>query len=375
MNTFIPIFWKEVLHIVRDKRSLGAAILLPVVMIVLFGYAISLDVRMVDVAVIDRDRSPESRALLEGLSADGSVRPIAWPADEHAMDDLLDRGKVRLGLVVPQGFGARLLAGQDSPLQIVVDGTEATYAGLAASYVQGSILSQVRKRLGTTLRQYGMDERLPGLNPQTRVFFNENLDSRWFVVPGLIGIIILQLAALLTSQSVAREYERNTIEQILVSPVSGSALILGKLCPYLAIGAVQVSLVVGLSYFVFGVPIRGSFALLGLATGLFLAGSMALGLTLSSRLKSQALAMQVSLIATTLPAIILSGFMFPIENMPVWLQPFTYIVPARYYVAITRGLFLKGVGIDTLWPDVLAMAIYAFVLILAAIRGFKGRLA
>jgi ABC-2 type transport system permease protein len=366
---------KEALHILRDPRSLGAAILLPVIMLVLFGYAISLDVRSVDVAVIDRDRSPESRALIEGITADGSIRVVGRPTDEAELDRLLDRGRIRLGLIVPIGYGARLEAGRDAPVQILVDGAEATYAGLAAGYVTGSILDQSRRALADTLRQHGLPERLPGLRAQPRVFFNEALDSRWFVVPGLIAIIIMQLSALLTSQCVAREYERNTIEQILVSPVSGPALILGKLSPYLIIGAVQVGLVVALSYFVFGVPIRGSFLLLGLCTALFLAGSMALGLTLSSALKSQALAMQVSLVATTLPSLILSGFMFPIENMPVWLQPVSYVVPARYYVSITRGLFLKGVGMETLWPDALAMLIYATVLTVVAIRGFKGRLA
>ncbi|MBT3221435.1 MAG: ABC transporter permease [Proteobacteria bacterium] len=212
---------------------------------------------------------------------------------------------------------------------------------------------------------------MPGIRPRIRVFFNEALDSTWFIIPGLIAIIIMMLAAMVTSQCVAREYERNTIEQILVSPVNGPALMLGKLIPYVGVGAFQVFSVTLASYLLFGVPIRGSWLLLAGATFLYVTGSMALGLMFSAVLKSQQLAMMIAFVATMLPSLLLSGFVFPLTNMPKALQIVSYAVPARYYITITRGLFLKGVGIDVLWPELLAMVIYAMVLLIVATSRFR----
>ncbi|MBN1336467.1 MAG: ABC transporter permease, partial [Deltaproteobacteria bacterium] len=220
-------------------------------------------------------------------------------------------------------------------------------------------------------RTAGHRDPLPTLVAEPRVFFNEALNGQWFIVPGLIVVVTMLLSAFLTSLCVAREYERNTIEQILVSPVSGPALMLGKLAPYLAVGAIQVASVTLASHVLFEVPIRGSLLFLSGASLLFLVGAQALGLALSAALRSQQVAMQMSIVITVLPSILLSGFVFPIRNMPWVLQILSWVVPARYFIRIVRGVFLKGVGPAVLWPELIAMVVFAFLMILLATSRFR----
>ncbi len=371
MSAFLPIAMKELLHILRDSRSLIAALAMPLLMVLLFGYAINLDVKAVDIAVVDHDRSAAARDIMSHLTADGAIRVVARPDNARELERLLDVNKARLGIVIPPGFGRDLAAGKDAPVQVLVDGTEAAFAAQALGHVASSLADATMKDVEGLLRTMGQRDGLPGLHAKPRVFFNEALDSRWFVVPGLIAIIIMMLSAMITSQCVAREYEHNTIEQVLVSPVKGPALMFGKLAPYILVGLVQVGSVTLLSRFLFGVPIRGSLGILAVATVLYLVGAMAMGLLFSAALKSQQVAMQISFVATILPSMILSGFVFPIENMPWFLQYISYAVPARYYLRLIRGLFLKGVGVDVLWPDLLAMVIFAFVVLAAATSRFR----
>jgi ABC-2 type transport system permease protein len=362
---------KEVLHIVRDMRSLLASLALPIFMLLLFGYAISFDVSDIGVGVFDEDRSADSRDLIATLAADGTVQIVAHVDSEQELEALLDRGQARMGLQIPPRYGRDLAAGRDVPVQLLVDGTDATFAGQALARIGGGIGARTQRDVRHTLRTRGVTREIPGLVARPRVLFNEPLDGTWFVIPGLIAVIVSMLAALVTSQCVAREYEQGTIEQILVSPVSGPALMLGKLIPYVGIGVIQVASVVVASRFLFGVPIRGSLLLLSVATLLYLFGSMALGLMFSALFKSQQVALQVALIASMLPSLLLSGFVFPIENMPLVLQWISYVVPARYFITIARGLFLKGVGVEALWPELVAMVIYAVVLVAIATSRFR----
>ncbi|MCB9674453.1 MAG: ABC transporter permease [Alphaproteobacteria bacterium] len=371
MRAFAAIFYKEVLHILRDSRSLAAALVLPLLQLVLFGFAIEIDVRNVELAVVDYDRTAASRELVSELAADGSVRVVARPASEDALEALLDAGDVRIGLVVPSGYGRLIHSGEAAPVQLLVDGSDASFAGLALGHVGGSLQHDVVGQIRDVVRVAGGGDVLPGLHVRTRVLFNEDLDGTWYIIPGLIAVIIAMLAAMLTSQCIAREYEQDTIEQILVSPVSGLALMLGKLLPYVGVGLLQVLSVTLAARFVFGVPIRGDLALLGVATLLYLVGAMALGLVLSAVLKSQQVALQLSMVATMLPSLLLSGFVFPISNMHPVLQAISTIIPARYYIAITRGLFLKGTGIDVLWPQLVAMSIFAVVMLIVATSRFR----
>ncbi len=371
MRALFPIASKEMLHILRDPRSLVAALALPLLMVLLFGYAINLDVKNVDIAVVDQDHSAAARDIMSHLTADGAIRVVARCDNPAELERMLDMGTARLGIVIPPGFGRDIAAGKNAPVQVIVDGTEASFAAQALGHVASSLQYTTLGEVEGLLKVMGRRDGLPGLKARPRIFFNEALDSRWFVVPGLIAIIIMMLSAMITSQCVAREYEHNTIEQILVSPVRGPALMLGKLAPYILVGIVQVGSVTLLSRFLFGVPIRGSLGLLAIATLLYLVGAMAMGLLFSAALKSQQVAMQISFVATILPSMILSGFIFPIKNMPWFLQYISYAVPARYYLRLIRGLFLKGVGMEVLWPDMLAMVIFAFVVMAAATSRFR----
>ncbi len=371
MRAFFPIASKELLHILRDPRSLLAALALPLLMVVMFGYAINLDVKNVDIAVVDQDRSAAARQLMSHLTADGAVRVVARTDSPDEMERMLDMGKARMGIVIPPGFGRDIESGKNAPVQVIVDGTEASFAAQALGHVASSLQYTTVNEVEQLLTVMGRRGGVPGLSAEPRIFFNEALDSRWFVVPGLIAVIIMMLSAMITSQCVAREYEHNTIEQILVSPVRGPALMLGKLAPYILVGIIQVGSVTLLSRFLFGVPIRGSLLILAVATLLYLTGAMAMGLLFSAALKSQQVAMQISFVATILPSMILSGFIFPIKNMPWFLQYISYAVPARYYLRLIRGLFLKGVGLDVLWPDLVAMVIFAFVVMAAATSRFR----
>lgn len=371
MRTLWPILHKEVLHIVRDPQSLVASLALPLLLLVLFGYAIQFDVRQVGIAVVDQDRSAASRALVADLTADGAIRVVARDDDPDAIEPLLERHVARMGLVIPPGYGVSTARGEEVAVQLLVDGTDATFAGQALGLVAGTVREGVLRDVRDRLVAMGGPDELPGLVARPRVFFNESLDGTWFIVPGLIAVIVSMLAAMVTSQCVAREYEQDTIEQILVSPVSGPAFMIGKLLPYVGIGVLQVTTVVIASRFLFEVPIRGSLLLLGFTTLLYLVGSMALGLMLSAVLKSQQVALQVSLLVTMLPSLLLSGFIFPIHNMPLALQGISYLVPARYFVGIARGLFLKGVGVEPLWPQIVAMVVFAAVLLVVATSRFR----
>ena len=371
MRAFFPIASKEMLHILRDGRSLIAALAMPLLMVLMFGYAINLDVKEVTIAVVDQDHSAAARDIMSHLTADGAVKVYSYTDDPDDIERMLDEGAIQLGIVIPPGFGRDIAAGKDAPVQVLVDGTEAAFAAQAMGLVASSLAHTTMGEIDDLLRVVGRRGGVPGLVASPRVFFNEALDSRWFIVPGLIAIIIMMLSAMITSGCVAREYEHNTIEQVLVSPVRGPALMLGKLAPYILLGILQVGSVTLLSRFLFGVPIRGSLLILAIATLLYLTGAMAMGLLFSAALKSQQVAMQISFVATILPSMILSGFMFPIENMPWFLQYISYAVPARYYLRLIRGLFLKGVGLEVLWPDLLAMVIFAFVVMAAATSRFR----
>lgn len=371
MSALWPILWKETLHIVRDPRSLLASLLLPLLMLILFGYAIRLDVRGVQIGVVDYDHTPASRAVVDELCADGAVSVVARPGSEAELAHLIRAGSVPIGLILPLGLGADRAAGRSTPVQLLVDGTNASFAGLALGQVGGSIRTSVTSDVRVALTQLGGGSALPGLHTEPRVFYNEALNSTWFTIPGLIAVIIMMLAAMVTSQCVAREYEHNTIEQLLVSPVPGAALMVGKLLPYIVLGVIQVLSVTLAAKLLFQVPIRGSLGLLSIATLLYLTGSMSLGLMLSAVFKSQQVAMQVAFVATILPSLMLSGFMFPITNMPVPMQVISTIVPARYYIHITRVLFLKGAGVDAIWTDLVAMTLYASVLLIVATSRFR----
>lgn len=359
---------KEVIQLRRDTRSLILAFLLPVLLLVIFGYAISWDVRDIRTAVLDQDQSARSRELLDTFRASGYFtlsRHLQRPAE---IAPLLEKGTVQVALVIPPGFAADLDAGRSAPLQAIVDGSDANTATIVLAYTRAIAQSYaLRAQLqGVPLR--------PPLRAESRVWHNEELLSRNMIVPGLIAVIMMIIAAMLTSLTIAREWERGTMEQLAATPVTRAEVVVGKLLPYLAIGLIDVVLSALLGVLLFGVPFRGDPFLLLILSAAFLIGALGLGIFISAVAKSQLLATQMAMITTFLPAFLLSGFMYAIEVMPRVLQAVTYLIPARYFLVVTRGIFLKGVGIEVLRVQGLLMIAFAVLGLVLAIHVFKKEL-
>lgn len=359
---------KETIQLSRDRRSLLLAFALPLLLLVLFGYAISWDVRDIALAVVDQDRSPESRALVETFLASGYFRLVERPASPTEAHRLLARGRAKLLLVIPPGFAADLGAGRAASLQALLDGSDANTATIALGYAEG-----VARSFGERVALRG-ERFVPALAADSRVWFNEELESRNMIVPGLVAVIMMVIAALLTSLTIAREWERGTMEQLAATPVGRLEIVLGKLLPYLAIGLFDVAATSALGVVLFDVPLRGSIFLLAALTFLFLVGALGLGLFISAATRSQVLATQIALVGTFLPAFLLSGFMFSIEAMPKPLQAITFLVPARYFLVVTRGIFLKGVGVEVLATQALLMVAFAGAGLALAVRSFRKEL-
>jgi ABC-2 type transport system permease protein len=364
-------FWamarKEALQLRRDPRSLALAFVLPALLLLLFGYAISLDVRNIALAVLDQSRSAQSRRLVEALVASGYFRVTHQLEGAGAITGVLDRGEAQLVLTIPPDFARALAApGGGAPVQLLLDGSDANTATIAQNYAE-AILARVSAA--------GAAPAGGAVRMQTRVWYNETLESRNMIVPGLIAVIMSIIASMLTALTIAREWERGTMEQLAATPVRRTEVVLGKLTPYVAIGILDVVLAVLAGRLVFGVPLRGSLLLLAVLTLGFLIAALSWGIFVSAALRSQLLATQVAMLTTYLPALLLSGFIFSIAAMPLALRLVTHIVPARYYVVITRGIFLKDVGLDVLWPEALALAGFAAAALGLALRSFRKELA
>jgi ABC-2 type transport system permease protein len=356
---------KELLQLRRDPRSMVFAFLLPVLLTLIFGAAISLDVRDIPFAVLDRDRSADSRELVEAFTASGYFRLLGNVERPTDADRMLRRGQVRLVLSIPPEYSRDLASGRSPVVQALVDGSDANTATIAINYAD-AVTTGVAARLllrGRTL--------VPPIRAEARVWYNESLESARTIVPGLVAVIMAIIAALLTTLTVAREWERGTMEQLAATPVSRAEVVIGKLLPYAGIGLIDLTLVTVLGLVVFDVPLRGNVLLLGLMALLFIVGMLGFGIFVSAALRSQLLASQIGLMSTYLPTFLLSGFIFAIANMPIVLRAISYVIPARYFVNITRGIFLKGVGLEVLWPEALGLAIYALVTVTLAIRAFR----
>jgi len=356
---------KEWIQLRRDPRSLILAFLFPVLLLVFFGYAIVWDVDNLSLAVLDQDRTRSSRELTAAMEAGGYFTVRRWLESAGEVEALLTEGRVRGVLVIPPGTGARLLAGEAAPVQLLLDGSDANTATITQGYADAIVAGYSRR-----LRGDGAGPALP-LELEPRVWYNPELRSRAMIVPGLIAVIMSIIAAMLTSLTIAREWERGTMEQLASTPVHPLEVVLGKLLPYLGIGALGVALTAGVGVPLFQVPFRGSVLLLAVLSLLFLVGALGLGIFISAAVKSQVLAMQVALVVTYLPALLLSGFLYEVAAMPPLLQGVTYLVPARYFIEVTRGIFLKGVGLEALWSQALLMCLFAAVGLGLATRSFR----
>ncbi len=361
----LAIARKEAIQLRRDPWSLALAFVLPFLLVILFGYAITWDVNEIRTAVVDQDGTARSRDLLNAFRSSGYFDLRVRTDRTSAIGPLIDRRTVQAAIVIPPGFAADLDAGRSAPLQVIVDGSDANTATIILGYTQAIVQSYSSRVLlrGTRFQ--------PPVVAESRVWYNEELVSRNTIVPGLVATIMSIIAAMLTSLTIARERERGTMEQLASTPVSRLEVVLGKLLPYLGIGLADVvgSTVIGV--FWFGVPFRGSPALLMILSCAFLIGALGLGMFISAVARSQVLATQAAMVATFLPAFLISGFMYPIDVMPVPLQALTYVVPARYFLVVTRGIFLKGVGIEALFVQGLLMIAFAAIGLALAVRAFR----
>jgi len=359
---------KEAIQLRRDARSLGLAFVLPVIMLILFGYAITTDVEHITTAIVDRDHTPESRALTSAFSESNYFMVKYAPQTDVGVEELIDLAKVRVVIVIPERFSVDLKSGRAAPVELLLDGSDAKTANVARGYADA--IARTYSQNATIIPRRGPAP----VVAEGRVWYNETLDSASMIVPGLIAVIMSIISAMLTSLTVSREWERGTMEQLAATPVSRTEVILGKLVPYLVIGLIDVAIAVILGVFVFEVPFRGNLLTFALGTTVFLVGVLGLGTLLSTGLKSQLLASQAAIFATYLPALLFSGFMYTISNMPVALQWISRVIPARYYVSFTRGVFLKGNGLDVLWPAIFGLAIYACITIAMSVKNFKKEL-
>ncbi|MFA6169319.1 MAG: ABC transporter permease [Candidatus Margulisiibacteriota bacterium] len=375
IKRLLPIMKKEFRHLIRDPRSLAITFFMPVVLLFLYSYAVSFDVKNIPTAVFDQDRTPVSRDFIARFANSGYFNIEEYLTSAGQFGDRLDRGQTKVIINIPPRFGAKVQAGEKAELQVLVDGADPTWASSAIGYVNGIALEYSQGLIAPILIKRGIRGRLAQpIELVSRIWYNETLRSLNFYLPGLICIILMQMAAILTSLTIVSEKEQGTLEGLVVSPVRKNELMLGKVIPYVVIAFFDIMMITALGVFWFKVPLKGDFFLLIVSSFIFLVGAMAIGVMVSTIAKTSQEAMQVATFATMLPSLLLSGFIFPIENMPWLLQGISYLIPARYYLRILRDLFLKGVGISSFWPDLLGLAVLSFVFMFISVRLFKKRI-
>ncbi len=374
MTRLAAVARKETLHLLRDWRSLTLALAIPLVLILLYGYALTLDIRNVPTVVWDQSRTVESREFLSLFHSSPYFTVKGYRQNYTELQRDLDNSTAMVAIIIPGDFAEKVRGGKKVQIQIIGDGSDANTSRLALNYATtiGTIYAQEITSMQN--QDKGRGKLKQPVNLIQRSWYNPDLRSQNVLIPGIIALVMIVVAALLTSTTIAREWEAGTMEQLISTPLRGPELIFGKVVPYFAIGMIDVSLAVIMGQWIFDVPIVGNTALLFAMSALFLTGALFFGMMLSIRLKSQVLANQLAIIAGFLPTLLLSGFVFAIENMPMPLQFLTYIVPARYFIAILRGIYLKGIGLEILWVNALFLAIYAFIMIMVANKKFTFKL-
>ena len=365
------LIWKELLELKADPRLFGVVVLAPIIQLFLLGYAATTDVRDVPVVVADADRSVASRNLVERFSASPNFSVIAVVSGVNEIDPYLERGVAWMALAIPSHYGESLDAGRPQTLQVIADGSDANSSNVALGYATNLIAGYAQElSVGRAASMPGagtMPARGSGIDARVRVWFNPRLESRDFMIPGVLALLLLVVTTNLSSMGIVREKELGTLEQLNVTPLRRWELIVGKLLPYALVGMIDVCLVLGTAVFWFQVPLRGSVWLLFGLTSIYLLTTLGLGLFVSTISSTQQQAMMTTTFFLLTPMIYLSGFIFPIENMPAVIQPFTYLIPLRYFLVILRSIFLKGVGLETLWPQALALTAWGIVILSLAI--------
>lgn len=368
----LSIMKKETIHIVRDPRSLAVAILIPLILMIAYCESLSLDVNNIPMVILDSDRSAQSRDLIGRFTSSGYFTFVAYVDNYRQMQEYIDRGKAIMGLSIPKDFGKYVkLADRPIPIQVILDGTDPSrgsasngYSALIAQNYSQEILMRRISSMGLSMSSIPVD-------PRVRIWFNPSLRSKNYLVPGLIALIMAILAGLLTSSTISREWENGTMELLISTPVSAFEIVLGKFIPYFVLGCLDCVIIIVVGWWIYLVPIKGSIPLLGMVTILFIAGVLLLGLFISARFRSTLMSTQFAFVATWLPSMLLSGFVFFIPGMPRPLQILSFIVPARHFITCTRGIYLKGVGIDVLNEQLVFLTLFDIVMIILTTLSFR----
>jgi ABC-2 type transport system permease protein len=373
-NRMLAVAKKEIIQILRDSRSLLIVVLMPVTLMLLFGYGVNLDLKGLPVYVYDCDGSQQSQDLLKHFQASKYFNIVRVVNDYSTLTRALDDGHAKMGIVIPWNFSERLSKGGSVRVQALVDATDDNTANVLIGYTQAVVQGYSSELQVAWMGQRGQQIQPSPVGVETRTWYNEDLESSAFIIPGVLALVMSVIGAFLTSLTIAREWERGTMEQLISTPVSAMEIMLGKLTPYFILGMFDVMVCAVIAIYWFHVPFRGSFLTLLVSSALFLVVVLSLGFFISVLAKSQFAASQIALLITFLPAFLLSGFLFAIEQMPLALQWITRILPARYYVSILKKIFLKGTPINLLYSDLIPLAVFAFVLALLATRAFHKRL-
>jgi ABC-2 type transport system permease protein len=366
---------KEFLHIMRDPRSLGMALALPLLMIILFGYALTLDVDRIPMVVYDASRTPGSRELIDAFRGSRYFKVVAWTDRYQTIEEYINKDQCLMGLVIQSTYTSDLLSGRGAEVQLILDGSDSNTASIARGYATAVMLTYNLRLLSDDLNRRSGGSYAPPVEGRLRIWYNSELKSRNYVVPGLIALILMIISALLTSLTIAREWEMGSMEQLLSTPVRATEIVLGKMSAFFVLGAIDTVLAVIAGVGIFKVPLRGSLLFLAATSCIFLIGALCWGILISAVTRSQLVAYQLGMLSSFLPAFILSGFIFAIENMPAVIQGFTYIFPTRYFVSILKGIFLRGVGMRVLWFEVVLLSVYATVVFLIAVRKLRQKVA
>jgi ABC-2 type transport system permease protein len=364
LRKVLAITRKEVYHLIRDARSLYLAFAIPLLLILLFGYALSLDVDNIGTVVVDQDKTDLSRDFVRQLDASPYFAVTAHLPDDRAVTQYLDHSRTTLAIIIPPRWTQTIRAHREAPIQVLLDGSDPNFAGITRGYITAFVDRYNQKALIEFLNRQGVKEIKPPVEGRIRVWFNENLESRNFIIPGIIAIIIMIVGAMMTSLVIAREYENGTMETIRSLPVSGHEFMIGKAIPYFFIALTDVLVAVLMGQVLFGVVMKAEFLLLILASSIYILVALTLGLLISVVTKSQLVANQAAVLITYLPSLLLSNFVFPVVNMPKVLQLLTCIVPATYYIEILNGIYLKNLTLAQMWPNYLVLTGMFLVLVL-----------
>ncbi|MGH9788882.1 MAG: ABC transporter permease [Candidatus Acidiferrales bacterium] len=373
-NRLVAMARKEFIQILRDTRSLGIVLLMPLILMLFYGYGVNLDYKHIPVCVLDREGSQQSQDLLKRFRASDYFEVVEVAASYPPLVDGLEDGRCQLGVVIPHDFSQQLGAGQPVAVQAIVDATDDNGANIVMGYAEAVVAGFAQDVQMEWLGRQGQPRGRAPIAVEARTWFNEELESKDFIIPGIVALVMAVIGAFLTSLTIAREWERGTMEQLVSTPVTRTEIMIGKLAPYFVIGLLDTALCTVIAIAWFDVPFRGQWATLFLSSALFLLGVLGQGYFISVVAKSQLAASQAALVSTLLPAFLLSGFLFAIEQMPAVIQALTHVIPARYYVSIMKAVFLKGTPPALLAEHLLALALFAALVMSIATRTFQKRL-